>query len=333
MSKGIRFTRTAALAVAGVLAVTACGTASGTAQISLVAFSVTKAATDDLQAAFARTAAGRGVAIQQSYGASGDQSRAVASGLKADYVHCSLPSDLDRLVDAGLVARDWNAGPAKGIAARSVVVLVVRKGNPKQIDDWNDLVKPGVGIVSPNPGSSGSARWNILAAYGAAAQHGGEQAGTEYLRKFFRNVRALPGSARDATTAFTGGTGDVLISYESEAIFARQKGEDFDYVVPDTTLLIETPAAITTTASPQATAWREFVFSKAGQTEFARFGWRPAVPGVHVGVRGANDPANAYPEPRRLLTIDGDFGGWSATAKKFFDANDGLVTRIQQQAG
>lgn len=330
-----RLTATA-LAVAAALTLAACGTggaSDGQSTLSLVAFSVPKAANNAIEAEFAKTAEGKGVSWQESYGPSGDQSRAVQSGLKADYVHFSLSSDLEQLVDAGVVAKDWNAGPTKGIAAKSVVVLVVRKGNPKRIDGWEDLVKPGVGIVSPNPGSSGGARWNVLAAYGAAAQQGGEQAGKAYLARFFKNVEALPGSARDATSAFTSGTGDVLISYESEAILARQKGEDFDYVVPDTTLLIETPAAITKKAGPKAQAWLDFVFGKTGQTQFAKFGWRPAIDGVQTEVEGATDPNNPFPEPAQLLTIDGDFGGWSEAKKKFFDEKTGLVTKIQKQTG
>lgn len=325
-----------AFAMAAAMGIGACGTGAGAGSgqpLSLVAFSTPKAANGAIEAAWGKTDEGKGVRWQESYGPSGDQSRAVESGLKADYVHFSLASDVDRLVKAGLVDEKWDQGPTKGIVARSVVVLVVRKGNPHSIDGWEDLVKPGVGVVTPNPGSSGGARWNVLAAYGHAAANGGEKAGKAYLKKFFGNVAALPGSARDATTAFTSGTGDVLISYESEAILARQKGEDFDYVVPDSTLLIETPGAVTKKANPKADAWLKFLLGEQGQTEFAKAGWRPAIEGVNTQVKGANDPSNPFPEPKKLLTIGKDFGGWSKAKDTFFDDKNGLVTLIQKAAG
>jgi len=336
----------AAVALAGSLALTACGGSSaseggsgssssgGKTTLNLVAFSVPKAAHDAAQKAWGQTADGEGVTWRSSYGPSGDQSRAVAGGLKADLVHFSLGSDVTRLVESGQVAEDWNTGPTKGIASSTVVVLVVRKGNPKNIKGWEDVVKPGIGIVSPNPGSSGSARWNILAAYGHVIAQGGTPAEAEaFLTKLFENVKALPGSGRDATTAFQGGTGDVLLSYESEAILARQSGADFDYVVPDETLLIENPAAVTVKANSKAKDYLDYLESKDGQTIFAQKGWRPVVDGVDVNVEGANDPSDPFPEPEKLLTIDDDFGGWSDAGKKFFDEDNGIVTKIQQATG
>ena len=305
--------------------------------LSLVGFAVPRAGNDAAQVAFAKTAAGKGVSWTESYGASGDQSRAVEGGLPADYVHFSITPDITRLVDAGLVAKDWNAGPNKGIVTDSVVVLVVRKGNPENIRGWDDLARPGVGIVTPNPGSSGAARWNILAAY----QHiigggGGEKDAKAYLNKVFANVDALPGSGRDATTAFQGGTGDVLISYENEAILARQNGEDIDYVVPDDTLKIENPAAITRDADPKAQAFLDFVLTKEGQQRYVAKGFRPleAVADVAVGtVEGANDPRDPFPTPEKLFTIDGDLGGWAAVNTKFFDEQDGLITTLLTESG
>ncbi len=194
--------------------------------LSLVAYSVPKAADGAIEKAFAKTNPGKGVTWKQSYGASGDQSRAVVGGLKADVVHFSLAPDVTRLVDEGLVDKAWDQNDNKGILSTSVVAIVVRKGNPKHIESFADLAKPGVGVVTPNPGSSGSARWNILAAYQSIIANGGSEADAKaYLKKLFANVKALPGSGRDATTAFQGGTGDVLLSYENEAIFARQSGE------------------------------------------------------------------------------------------------------------
>lgn len=306
-----------------------------TTTLHLVGFAVPKEANNAIQAKFAQTDAGRGVVWQESYGASGDQSRAVVNGLAADYVNFSLEGDVKRLVDAGLVDENWKNGPNKGIVSDSVVVLVVPKGNPKSIRDWSDLTKAGVRIVTPNPASSGSARWNIVAAYQQVISQGGTEAqAEEYLTAFFRNVVALPGSGRDATNAFLQGTADVLISYENEAILARQSGEDFEYVVPESTLLIENPGAVTKTADPKAQAYLDFVLSSEGQVEFAKKGFRPVTAGVEIPeVPGANDPKNPFPQQAKLFTINDDLGGWSAVNKKFFTETTGLVPRIQQQTG
>lgn len=311
------------------------GSGAKDVELSLVGFAVPKAGHDLAQAAFADTPAGEGVSWTTSYGASGDQSRAVVSGLDADVVHFSLEGDVTRLVDEGLVAEDWNDGDDEGIVTDSVVVLVVRKGNPKDIQSWDDIVEPGVGIVTPNPGSSGSARWNILAAWGHVIANGGsEDDAKAFLTTFFENAVALPGSGRDATTAFTGGTGDVLISYENEAILARQNGEDFEYVIPDETLLIENPAAVLKDADPKAQSYLDFVLSEAGQTEFAKVGFRPVIDGIDPGeVAGANDPSDPFPSITKLLTIGDDLGGWTDAAKKFFDEEAGIVTLIQQDTG
>ncbi len=333
-------TTATAVAILTTLALGACSpepiggaAAPGTsdAPLSLVGFAVPKAAHDEAQKAFAATAPGDGTTWTTSYGASGDQSRAVASGLDADVVHLSLEGDLTRLVDAGLVADTWDDGPHAGILSTSIVVLVVREGNPKNIRGWDDLVRDDVSVVTPNPGSSGSARWNILAAYGAAVADGTEADGETYLRNLFDHVAALPGSGRDATTAFTSGTGDVLLSYENEAILARQQGETFEYVVPDATLLIENPAAVTKDADPRGQQYLDFVHSPAGQKIFASNGFRPLVDVGDLSVDGANDPADPFPAPSNLFTI-ADLGGWSDVNARFF-ADDGLVTRIQQEKG
>jgi sulfate transport system substrate-binding protein len=331
----------AAVGASALLALTACGGGADAGedggdskQLDLVGFSILEAANQPLIDAFEKTPAGKGVTFKTSYGASGDQSRAVEGGLKADVVHFSLEGDVTRLVDAGLVADDWNTGPTKGILTQSVVSIVVRKGNPKHITGWDDLVKPGVEIVTPNPGSSGSARWNVLAAYGHTLATGGTEADAkDYLTKFFEHTVALPSSGRDATTAFSGGTGDALISYENEAILARQKGEDFDYIVPDQTLLIENPGAVTKDAPAVAQKWLDYQVSKEGQKSYASFGFRPLVDVGDVKVDGANDPSNPFPQPKTLLTIAKDFGGWSAAADKFFDEENGLVTKIQAETG
>lgn len=335
MRKRTRFTiGTAVAVVVTAIALSACGTGGAGATLSLVGFSTPKAANNAIEEQWAKTPEGQGVRWQESYGASGDQSRAVQNGLKADYVHFSIESDMTRLVNAGLVDKSWNAGPTKGIVSRSVVALAVRKGNPKHITGWADLLRPGISVITPNPGSSGSARWNILAAYGQALGPDGkdETAAKNYLTAFFQHVVALPSSGRDATTAFTSGTGDVLVTYENEAILARQSGQDLDYFVPDTTLRIDNPGAVLKKANPKAADWLRFVLGRTGQTEFAKKGFRPVIEGISVDVAGANDPKRPYPTPKHLLTID-DFGGWSAVNKKFFDQSSGLVTEIQRTAG
>ena len=336
---------TGAAIAASVAVLTACApsspsttTSAGDNQtLSLVAYSVPKAADGALQKAFAKTNPGEGITWKQSYGASGDQSRAVVGGLKADVVHFSLAPDITRLVDEGLVDTSWDKNDHKGILSTSVVAIVVRKGNPKNIQSFADLAKPGVGIVTPNPGSSGSARWNILAAYQSIIAGGGSEADAEaYLKKVFANVKALPGSGRDATTAFQGGTGDVLLSYENEAIFARQSGEAVDYVVPKQNLLIENPAAVTTKAAPEAKKFLDFAISPEGQGIYAQYGFRPvaSVQGVDVGtVKGANDPANPFPTIDELFTIDKTFGGWEAVNTKFFDEKNGIITKIIAESG
>jgi len=312
------------------------GGSGGRTTLSIVGFAVPEAANKAIAAAWNKTEAGEGVSFKTSYGASGDQSRAVVNGLDADYVHFSVTSDVTRLVDAGLVAEDWDDGPTKGIVSSSIVVFAVREGNPKGIESWDDLIQPGVEIVTPNPASSGAARWNALAAYGQAIANGASEAeAEEYLSAFFDNVVALPGSGRDATTAFLGGTGDVLMAYENEAILARQSGEDgFEYIIPDTTMLIENPGAVLIDADPKAQEWLDFVLSVDGQREFALKGFRPVIDGVDVDeVEGANDPSNPYPEVPHLLTVEKDFESWSALSKKFFDENDGIVTKILASAG
>ena len=336
-----RLAASMALTAAVVLGLTGCvgGAASpaggsGTT-LHLVGFAVPAEANKAIQAKWAETEDGTGVTWEQSYGASGDQSRAVANGLKADYVNFSLEGDVTRLVKAGLVADDWKSGPTKGIVSDSVVVIVVPEGNPKNIQGWDDLIRPDVRIVTPNPASSGSARWNILAAYHQAVAEGGtEQDAKAYLTAFFTNVVALPGSGRDATNAFLQGTADALISYENEAILARQSGEKFDYVVPENTLLIENPGAVLRDADPKARKYLEFVISPAGQEEFARKGFRPVIEGVDVGrVEGANDPANPFPQPKGLFTIAEDLGGWDAVNAKFFEEGTGIVPQIQKATG
>ena len=336
----IRLKAAVAGSVAALVALTGCGTSasgeSGEKTLSLVGFAVPEAANKKIQEEFAKTDEGEGITWKTSYGASGDQSRAVESGLDADYVHFSVASDVTRLVDAGLVDKGWDQGENKGVVSRSVVVFGVRDGNPKNIQTWDDLIKPGVEIVTPNPASSGAARWNALAAWGQVIKSGGTEADAKkYIDKLFANVVSLPGSGRDATTAFLGGTGDVLMAYENEAILAAQNGEGFDYIIPDTTLLIENPGAVLKDADPAAKGWLDFVLSDEGQKQFALSGFRPIRDDVDFGgkVEGAKDPSDPFPTVPNLLTVENDFGSWAELSTKFFDEENGIVTKSIAASG
>lgn len=318
-----------AAAVAILLVVTGCSSnAAAGGKLSLVAFSVPKPAYEQLSTAFTATDKGKGVSWASSYGASGTQSQSVSNGQKADYVALSLEPDMTKLVPE-FVDPSWNSGPTKGMVSSSVVVIAVRKGNPLQIKGWGDLIKGDVDIVTPDPGSSGGAKWNVLAAYTHVLANGGTEAqAQDYLKAFFANVVSKPSSAANATSTFLNGTGDVLLSYENEAIAARQKGQPLDYVVPAESILIENPGAVTKTAPQAAKDFLEFVRSPAGQKVFVGKGFRPVIEGVAVGsVAGANDPANPFPAVAKLQTI-ADLGGWSAVNKKYFDKSTGIVTAI-----
>lgn len=347
----LRARTTIAVVAGALLSLTACGGGSsagsaetaGTATegewvINIVGFAVPEAANKAIAERWAADGGGAGVQFHTSYGASGDQSRAVAAGQKADYVHFSVSSDVTRLVDADLIAEDWNAGANKGIVSTSVVVFAVREGNPLGIDSWDDLVADGIEIVTPNPASSGAARWNALAAYGQVIEAGGTEAEAEtFVNELYANAVSLPNSGRDATQQFVSGTGNVFITYENEAILARQNGEKFDYIVPETTLLIENPGAVLKDATPKASEWLDFVLSAEGQKEFALKGFRPLGDPqgetVDYEVTGANDPAHAFPAVPHLLTVDGNFESWSALSKKFFDETDGIVTKAIAASG
>jgi sulfate transport system substrate-binding protein len=322
------------LAVAAAVGLSACsssasgGSGSG-GSIAIVAFSVPKPAYDALEAAYKKTPAGKGATFSESYGPSGTQAAAVISGQTADYVALSLEPDMDKLVPK-YVASNWNAGPTKGIVSSSIVVICVRKGNPLHITGWDDLTKPGVKIVTADPASSGSAKWNILAAYEHVIAEGGTPAQAQtYLAGFFKNVVSKAESGSAAMTTFSQGTGNVLISYEDEAIDARQAGLPVDYIVPPQTMLIQNPAAITVNASPAAKKFLAYVESPAAQQIFASKGFRPVLSSVTPGtVAGANDPSSPFPMPQKLITID-SLGGWTKVNTEFFDPTNGIVTKIE----
>ena len=305
----------------------AAGGSGGT--INLYAYAVPKPGFDKLIPAFTATAAGQGVTFQQSYGASGDQSRKVAAGAAADFVNFSVEPDVTRLVDAGLVDKSWNAGPHKGIPFGSVVTIVVRKGNPKGIKDWDDLLKPGVNVVTPNPFSSGSAKWNLLAPYSAKSDGGkNAQAGLDYVSALVKDhVTTQPKSGREASDTFLQGTGDALISYENEAIFLERGGDPVEHVTPPTTFKIENPAAVvkTSTNLATATAFNDYIYTSAAQSLLAQAGFRPVDEAV------AKEYASSFPTPAKLWTID-DLGGWKTVDKALFAKDTGTIAVIYDAA-
>src|SRR5476649_429004 len=230
--------------LAGAIAASAAFAASRGTNLSVVGYSTPKAVMAKIIQAWQKTPDGGGVTFSQSYGASTDQARAVENGLKADVVFLSTGDDVNLLVDAGLVDSKWNHQSYNGIAADTVVVFAVRQGNPKHIKGWADLIKPGVQVVTPNPFSSGSAKWNILAAYGAERRLGKTDAqATAYVQALFKNIVAQDTSGSNATNTFLSGKGDVLLTYESEAINANLQGKHIAYVIPRQTMLIQLPAA------------------------------------------------------------------------------------------
>jgi sulfate/thiosulfate-binding protein len=323
-------------ALAALIVASGCGGTSSDAssggdgsggKLTLVAYSTPEEAYKELIPAFNKTSEGKGVSFSQSYAASGEQSRAVEGGLPADVVEFSLEPDMTRLVDADLVDKGWNQNEHKGMVTNSVVVFMVRKGNPKGIKDWDDLVTGDVEVLEPNPFTSGGAKWNIMAAYGAQLEKGKspEQA-QQYLAELFKNVPVLDKSARESLQTFSSGKGDVLLGYENEAILAQQKGEELDYVVPDQTILIENPVAATTEAKDPDLAQKfvDFLYTDQAQKLFVAKGYRPVVEGT-AG-------ADKFPKPADLFDIT-KFGGWDKVNTDFFDPENGVVAKIFQSQG
>lgn len=342
-SARLRRTLAAAAVVPAVLAVAACGGGSGSSSsaassgssgataaggnVNLVAYSTPQKVYEKLIPAFQKTAAGKGSTFNQSYGASGAQSRAVLAGQPADVVEFSLEPDMTKLVSAGLVDKSWNSGQYKGMVTDSVVTFMVRKGNPKNIHTWADLIKPGVKVVTPNPFSSGSARWNLMAAYGSQVKAGKSPAeALAYVQALLKNTAAQPESGSKATAAFVAGTGDVLLAYENEAIEAQQAGQNVDFVTPDQTILIENPVAVVSKTSNKATseAFLKYLYTDEAQKIFASQGYRPVVK--------ADFDAKQFPKPSGLFTI-ADLGGWSKVTSQYFDANGGSITKIENSLG
>jgi sulfate/thiosulfate transport system substrate-binding protein len=316
-----------------VFGLAACGSNAGGSSdeekvtLALVAYSTPQEAYEQIIKAYQGTSDGENVEFTTSFGGSGDQSRAVEAGQPADVVAFSLEPDMTRLVKAGLVADDWNSDEHKGMVTDSVVVIATREGNPKDLTDWDDLTQDGVEVITPNPFTSGGARWNVLAAYGAASDVGkDEAAGVKYLNDLFKNVPVQDDSARKALGTFTGGKGDAMLAYENEAIFAQQNDQELDYTVPDETILIENPVAVTKTSkhAEEAQAFLDFLWSDEAQKIFLDNGYRPVVEGV-----AADDD---FPQPSGLYTID-DFGGWTDVIEKFFNTDGSVMLDVERSIG
>jgi sulfate/thiosulfate transport system substrate-binding protein len=323
----IWFTFLPAVLLAAAVVVGAQAAASKTT-LSLVAYSTPKDAYGKIIPAFQATAAGKNVSFNQSYGASGDQARAVAAGLSADIVALSLAPDVTTLVKKGIVPSNWNRNAHHGMVTDSVVVFVVRDGNPKHIHTWADLAKSGVQVVTPNPFTSGGARWNVMAAYGAErAQGKTDKQAIAYLTKLFENVPVLPKSAREATQVFASGKGDVLLTYENEAIYANKKGVHTEYVLPKQTILIENPVALTKSGlkHSEAKAFLKFLWSSKAQKLFGDTGYRPVLKSV------AQSAKYRFKQPKTLFTINAKalgLRGWKSVQYRFFDHSSGIMVKV-----
>jgi sulfate/thiosulfate transport system substrate-binding protein len=318
------------MAIVVLALIVGCGGVSETGDgstLTLVAYSTPREVYAELTKDFPKTDAGTGVSFDESYGSSGEQSRAVESGLPADVVAFSLAPDVDRLVEAGLVEERWDKDEYGGMVTSSVVVFAVRKNNPMGIETWDDLVKDGVEVIEPNPFTSGGARWNVMAAYGAQLKQGKthEQA-VDFLEELFKHVSVQDKSARESLQTFAGGKGDVLLAYENEAILAKEKGVELDFVVPQQTILIENPVAVVSEGgnAEKAKAFVDYIRSPAAQRVFGKAGYRP--------VNESLTDEFQFPMPVDLFTIE-DVGGWDEVQKRFFDREDGIMTAIQRDVG
>jgi sulfate/thiosulfate transport system substrate-binding protein len=323
---GLLLAAIAAMAVAGCGGGDDSATGSSGGQVDIVAYSTPETVyADSLEPGFEATPEGGGVSFSGSFGASGDQRRAVEAGQPASLVHFAQGGDMIALEEAGQVAPDWDKNEYEGTGQESVVVLAVRKGNPEGIESFDDLLTEDVEVITPNPLSSGGARWNIMALYGSQLHHGkSEQQALDAVRTVLEKTIVQPGSARDALAAFTQGEGDVLLAYENEAIKAEEEGEDVEYVVPPSTIRIETPIAVTKDAPEAAQAFLDFIWSKEGQQIWSDNGYRP--------VDQSLLDRQKFPVPQDLFDID-EFGGWEKVTDEFFDEETGKVAEINEDLG
>jgi sulfate transport system substrate-binding protein len=321
------------VATMGVLGIASASSAASGGNVNVVGYSTISAGYTALETAFQATSAGNGVTFTNSFGASGSQAQDVVAGQPADVVNLSLIPDLNTVVKAGLVSKDWQKNPisaaADGFVADSTVVIVVRKGNPLNITGWNSLTGSGVQIVTPDPISSGSAKWNLLAAYESQIVAGKKSAVAHtYLNNLIGKVVSEPSSGSKALSTFISGTGNVLLAYESDAQEALAKGSSIQIIYPAQNILIQTPAALTTsgTSNPSAVAFFKYMFSPAGQAILTQQDYRSTLSGAKGTTLN-----KAFYAPSKLITIAA-MGGWSKVWNQFFDAQ-GLFTRIENAHG
>ena len=364
LSSASRLVAASALTVAGLSLAATSAHASGSS-VNVVGYSIVKNAYTALETAFKATPDGAGVSFTNSFGASGTQAANVAAGQAADVVNLSLEPDVATLVTAGKVASNWttqslkyaNVNPAlrgknqttvyatPGIVTDSIVVFVVRPGNPKNITQWSDLTKSGVSIITPDPRSSGSAKWNLLAAYTSQVSLGKTTNKSEdFLKSLLGNVTSQPTSGSLALASFLAGNGDVLLSYESDALAAKAAGKALDIVTPPQSLLIENPLALTKTgeSNTAAVAFYKFLLSTAGQTIWAQQGYRPVLKAV---ASSSNSSFPKFSTARSLLQVSSiNAKGWSTVDPLFFSPTvtfgkdkshptQGIVTYLEQQTG
>jgi sulfate/thiosulfate transport system substrate-binding protein len=299
-------------------------------EITLVGYAVPKAAHDRIIKKFVakwQQEHNQKVTFKQTYGGSGSQTRAVIDGLPADVVHLALGGDVNKLAQAKLVAADWDKKlPNNAIVAKSVAAIITRPGNPKKIKSFADLARPDVKWVTANPKTSGGARWNFLALWNSAIKAGGNEAkATDFVTAAFKNVVVQPKDAREATDAFAKqGQGDALLNYENEILFAKERGQSLDYVVPDVNVSIDTPVAIVDKNVEKhgnrevVEAFVKYMFTPESQAEFVKLGYRPAP-------TSAPDPR--FPQVKTLGTV-ADYGGWNTFQKKFFE-DGGVYDKIE----
>jgi sulfate/thiosulfate transport system substrate-binding protein len=316
------------------------GCASGAAQarqtgttLNLVAFSTPKPIVQKLITRFGHQPAGQGVSFSQSYGPSGSQAKAIVAGQPADIAFLSNSLDIDTIADAGLLSKKWTSAPQGGIVADSVVSFVVRPGNPKHIHSWQDLVKPGVQVVTPDPFPSGGAKWNVLAAYGQARKAGlSNRKAIQFVTKLFKHVVSQDSSSSNAANAFFSGQGDVLITYESEAYAAFAAGKPGRLVVPKPTILIQLPMVALTSAPPAAKAFIKYAHAPKQQKIFAANGYRPVIRSVLKSPDLASW-RKKYDTGPTFNINDKLFGGWRKANKVWFDLSTGRMVKIEQAVG
>jgi sulfate/thiosulfate-binding protein len=322
-------TAAVAAAAVGLTLATVTGAATGSREsvtLSLVAYSTPKPVLTKLISAFQQTAAGKGVSFTTSYGGSSTQAAAVVAGQPADVVVLSTGTDMNLLVDKGKVDPRWNRQSYRGVVWNSVVVLGLRNGNPKKIKSWNDLVKPGVGVLIPNPFTAGIAKWDVMTPYVAQRRLGKTDAQAQaFVKKLFDHVVSQDSSGSNATNTFLSGKGDVLVTFESEALNGK-----IPFVIPRQTMLIDIYGAVTKQSrhKDEVNAFLRYLKSPAGQTMLGTDGYRPVNKQVFAQF------ARKFPKrPGETRIDDKLLGGWRAVDKKWFDPTGGIMAGIERNLG